>query len=237
MRGCLTVLVAGVAFLAILAWFALPPLAGAVVSTGLIASGLSGTGTTVEVTASPPYELLEFHADAVAIHSSDVSWRGIAASTLDLRLGGLDLGARTADSVSGRLDGVSVPIAGGTASVERMDLAGPSSAVKAILTVDAATATRLATQAIETAIGRPPTSVRLVAPDRVVVTVGDQQVDGTLGVDPSGSIIVTIPPFGHAVVADPSAEVPIVIESVSVAPGGAVTLGGTLDPHALGLSR
>jgi hypothetical protein len=237
MRGCLTVLVGGVAFLAILAWFALPPLAGAVVSTGLVASGLSGTGTTVDVTASPPYELLELHADAVEIHSTDVSWRGIVASTLDLRLGGLDLGARTADSVSGRLDGVSVPIAGGTASVERMDLSGPSSAVRAVLMVDAATANRLATGAVETAIGKPPTSVQLVAPDRAVVTVGDQRMEGTLGVDPSGAIIVTVPPFGHAVVADPSADVPLVIESVSVAPGGAVTLGGTLDPRALGLSR
>src|SRR5512142_93137 len=119
MRGCLTVLVAGVAFLAILGWFVLAPLAGAVIATGLVASGLSGSGTTVEVTASPPYELLSLHADAVDIHSSDVTWRGLSASTLDVRLIGLDLGARTAEAVRGRLDGVSIPTGGGNTSVER----------------------------------------------------------------------------------------------------------------------
>ena len=237
MRGCLTVLVTGVAFLALLAWFALPPLAGAVISTGLVVSGLSGTGTTVEVAASPPYEILSLHADAVDIHSTDVTWRGLSASTLDLRLTGLDLGARTAQSVTGRLDSVSIPTAAGTTAVERMDIAGPSDAVRVLLTVDAETATRLATTAVEDALGRAPTSVQLVAPDGVIVTIGDQRAVGTLSVDASGEIVVTVPPFGHAVVADPSADLPIVIASVSVAPSGQVVLGGTLDPVALGLSR
>ncbi len=237
MRGCLTVLVGGIVFLAVLAWFALPPLAGAVIATGLVASGLSGTGTTVEVTASPPYELLTLHADAVDIHSTDVTWRGITATTLDLRLTGLDLGARTAEAVTGRLDTLSIPTQAGTTAVERMDLAGPSSAVKVVLTVDPETAMRLASHAVETATGRAPTSVQLGAPDVITVTVGEQKAVGTLSVDPTGAIVVTIPPFGHAVLADPSAELPIVVGSVTVASGGEVVLGGTFDPIALGLSR
>jgi hypothetical protein len=237
MRGCLTVLVTGVAFLAILGWFVLAPLAGAVIATGLVASGLSGSGTTVEVSASPPYELLSLHADAVDIHSTDVTWRGLSASSLDLHLSRLDLGARTAAAVTGRLDGVSIPTAGGSTSVERMDLAGPSAAVKVLLTIDSQTATSLATHAVATAIGLDPTTVRLAAPDRVIVTVGDRQAVGTLTVAAGGEIVLTVPPFGHATIADPSADVPIVLGSVTVTPAGQLVLGGTLDPVALGLSH
>ncbi len=237
MRGCLIVLAAGVAFLAVLAWFALPPVAATVVAGGLATSGLSGTGTSVQVHASPPYELLDLHADAIDIASSDVSWRGISASGLTLHLSGVDLGARAAESVVGRLDGVSIPVADGSTPVERIDLAGPSSAIGATLALDPTTTSRLATAAVEKAIGRAPTAVQLIAPDRVVVTIGSQRADGRLLVDQSGAVVVSVPPLGTAVVADPATDLPLVLRSVAITPGGGATLIGTLDPRALGLSR
>jgi hypothetical protein len=234
MRGCLAILVMGLAFLVVLAWFVLPPIAGVAVSAGLIASGLSGHGTSVIVTASPPLELLAMRADAVEIRSTDVSWRGLDAATLAVRLDRVDLGARTAASVDGRLGDVSVPVSGGTIHVEVVALAGPGSSVTATLTVDAATATALAAAAVERAAGARPSSVALVAPDRVVVTVGALQVQGRLIID-GGALVLVIEPIGRVVVAEPASGLPFVVSSVAVDTGGPVRLVGTLDPRALGL--
>lgn len=235
-RGCLAVLVGGVVFLAVLAWFALPPLAGAVVTAGLATSGLSGTGTTVVVDASPPFELLDLHADAIEVHSTDVSWRGVEAATLELRLTGVDLGARTAVAVTGRLDGVTIPTSQGSTPVERIDLDGPSSSVQATLTLDSTTVARLAANAVETAIGRPATTIELQAPDRVIVTVGSQRVESQVVVE-NGALVIDVPPLGRAVLAEPSGDLPFLLRSVSILPGGGATLLGTVDPHALGLGH
>jgi hypothetical protein len=237
MRGCLTVLVGGVAFLAVLAWLALPRIAGVVVVAGLATSGLSGTDTRVEVDASPPYELLDLHADAIHVTSSSVSWRGMTAGSLDVRLTGVDLGGRTAAAVTGHLDGVSIPTSEGATSVDRIDLAGPSSAIRATLTLDAVTTARLAERAVERVVGQVATSVELVAPDRVLVAVQGRQAEGRLTVDAEGALVISVPPFGRTVVADPAADLPFVIDAVALETGGGATLSGTLDPRALGLSR
>ncbi|HYM83921.1 MAG TPA: hypothetical protein VEY67_07215 [Candidatus Dormibacteraeota bacterium] len=237
MRGCLTVLVGGLAFLAVLGWYALPVLAASLVTVTLATAGVSGTGTSVDVVASPPYELLAMHADEVDIVSSSVSWRGITAASMSVRLDGVDLGARTAASVTGRLASVSVPTGDGPLPVDSIALDGPSGSIRAVLALDAATVARLARAAAAQAIGREPTAVELGPPDHVIVTVGSQRSEGQLVVQPDGTIAISLPPFGSAVLADPAAGLPFRLEGVVVAPGGGVTLSGTIDPAALGLSR
>jgi hypothetical protein len=236
MRGCLAVLVLGIAFLAVLAWFALVPLAGAAVSVGLLTSGLSGKGTSVVVVASPPYELLTLRADAVEIRSTDASWRGLAAAELAIRLDGVDLGRRSAAAVTGRLGDVSVPLSDGTLPVESITLDGPSSAITATLTVDAATATRTVADAVERAVGTRPSSVALRAPDLVDVTVGTVRAGGRLIVA-GGALELLIQPVGRVDIVDPSAGSPLLLTSVAVDDGGPVRLVGRLDPGALGLGR
>lgn len=237
MRGCLVVLAAGLAFLAIIAWVALPPLAGTVVAAGLLASGLGGSGTSVQVEAAPPYELLDLRADSVRVRSSDVTWRGIDATSLDITLTGVDLGARTAETVTGRLDGASVPTMEGMTPIERIDLSGPSSSIRTTLTIDPQTAANLATRAVESAIEKSTTSVRLVRPDRVRIVADSVTVEGRLSIDPkTGALVVDLSPVGHAVLTQPSSELPLVLESVAVTADGGVTLTGTLDPRALGLA-
>ncbi len=236
MRGCLTILVGGLLFLLVLAWFALPAFSGGVILVGLAASGLSGTGTTVTVDASPPLELLTLHADAVHIRSSAVTWHGLDAATLALDLGDVELGSRTFKTLTGHLTDARLTTSDGETRIRTIDLTGSSERADAVLSVEPSVVATLATAAAERALGEPPSEVRLAAPDRVTASIGSRVVSGRLVVDQTGALVVELPAFGRAVVAQPGSDVPVRFTGVTIEADGGLTLRGTLDLAALGLS-
>ena len=109
MRGCLGVLIIAAIFVVAGAWFGGPPVAGALVTTGLTTAGLQSDDLDVDVDADPPLKLALGQADSVTIDATDVEWDGLHADTLELVLLDVDFLARTAAQVSGRLTGVELP--------------------------------------------------------------------------------------------------------------------------------
>ena len=126
MRGCLFVLVLAAALVAAIAWFGRPRSSPAVISGALQAAGYQSASTTITATADPPPRLLLGHADRVAIDASDVAWKALRARHLALTLDGVDLFARTADTVHGTIEGAEIADGrGGTAAASSIELAGP----------------------------------------------------------------------------------------------------------------
>jgi len=101
MRGCLSVLVIAALFVVVGAWFGGPPLASALVTTGLASSGLHAGHLDVKVQSDPPLGLALGRADRVVVSGTDVEWNGLTADTLDLTLNGVDFLGRRADQANG----------------------------------------------------------------------------------------------------------------------------------------
>lgn len=237
MRGCLFTLLLGVAVLVVGAWLLLPPLAAGVITAGLSAAGVQGSGTTVVVDASPPLELVVGRADSVHIGSTDVTWGDLRIGRLDLEARGVDLFARTTATLEGTLTSVRLVVAGGLdVDVASITIAGSSSAPTATLRIDAATVSRVATGAIETATGSRPERVALAAPDRVSVTVGGVTAAGRLLVDESGEVVVSIAGQPPVVVVPSGPGNPFRFTRATVGTGGGIVLDAILAPGALGLA-
>ena len=109
MRGCLGVLVIAVLFVVVGIWFGGPPIAAALVTTGLTSSGFHSDDLEVTVQADPPLSLALGRADRVVVSGTDVEWNGLTADTLDLTLHGVDLIGRSAAQANGVLTGVELP--------------------------------------------------------------------------------------------------------------------------------
>src|SRR5258705_598275 len=90
MRGCLSVLILAIAFLAVGVWFGGPPLASAVVRSTLTSTGFASDTLDVEVNADPPLTLAVGRAKAVDITATGVRWNGLRLATLELSLGSGD---------------------------------------------------------------------------------------------------------------------------------------------------
>ena len=238
MRGCLSFLVFVVLLVAALVWFAVPPLADLLVTQALGTAFEGSVGAHVE-TSFPP-SLLAFHADAVDISGSGVGPRGsgLEAATLRLRLEDVDLLARTARSVSGTLEGVTLPASAaptGFLVVPRIDLEGPAGAILAWATVPEEIVGPAVSTAIEREVGRAPDDVRLLAPDRIRVTMGPLRVEGRLIVrDGALRAALDVLPVEVTLI-DASETSPLKLAGAAVS-GSDLTLTGTLDPTALGLS-
>src|SRR5262245_39609935 len=136
MRGCLFVLLLGVALLAGLAWFGSGPLANAAIGAALGGSGFHAASSTISATADPPPRLLLGHAARVSVTGSDVDWRALHADRLSLTLDGVDLLSRTADSIHGSVDGASLDDGnGGTARASSIKFAGRADAADTTVVV------------------------------------------------------------------------------------------------------
>src|SRR6476659_8148791 len=108
MRGCLFVLLFAAIVIGSIAWFASAPIASTVVGAILNGSGFRAASSTITVAADTPPRLLLGQADRVAITATDVEWQSLRAARLSLTFDGVDLFARTATTIHGRLDDADV---------------------------------------------------------------------------------------------------------------------------------
>ena len=231
MRGCLSVLILAIAFLAVGVWFGGPPLASAVVRSTLNSTGFASDTLDVEVTADPPLTLAIGRAKSVAITATGVRWNGLRLATLDISLGSVDLVARAAATAEGRFGGVQLHGTGGQPILGDVQLSGSADAAQTTITVDAATVSTMALAAFEASYGIKPTSASLVAPDTIRVKVAGLTISGQLVVASDGSIGVVA--NGSTIrLVDPDPSLPFHLTGLAVT-SKALELRGTLDVGAL----
>lgn len=232
MRGCLFVMLAGVAVLVAVVWFAGPPLAGAAVGVALTSGGLSADEMTVDVESDPPLRLALGQADRVTVEADDVNWNDIRAGRLQVELRDVDLIARTVRTADGRLEGVQLEEAGedGEPLLMAMTFSGPADEALTAISIDRATAERLAAAAFEAEIGTPPESVDLVVPDTIRFSSGGQSVIGRLEVTTAGEL-QAVTPLGSVTLLE-SRGLPMELNDVSVGPVG-IEVTGLLDVSSL----
>ncbi len=233
MRGCLSFLIFVAVLLAVAGWIALPSLAGAAVTAGLSAAGVRSTATEVQVSADPPYELLTGHADRVVIRGDDVVRDGLAAGSMAVTLGDVGLVDRTAATVDGGLDDVTLRDASGrVVVVERIDLTGAASAAEARLLISSSDARTLAATSLGGA-GFGVTDIALEPPNGLSTTVLGRRVTGTLEVGADGAIHMTIPGLVTVPLVRPPDGLPIAFHSIVVGVDGSVLIGATVNVERL----
>jgi hypothetical protein len=237
-RGCLLILLLGAIVLGFGVYVGLPAAASAIVTAGVTAAGLQAGDTTVTVGSRPPTELLGLHADRVRIEAKHATFRGLKIGSLDVELADVAILDRTAGSVDGRLEAVTVPDLGGRPlTLAEITLSGGGKHVSASTTVGGAEAEALLADAIESALGVRPSSVALSAPNRLTVRLG-QTVHARLVVSAAGDLEAEIldgPEAGRTVVLLRSGgNLPIHLTSVRVTGAGDLRLTGDVAVPPLG---
>lgn len=231
MRGCLTILILAVVVVAVGLWVGAPPVAGALVASGIRSAGVGSDDLSVEVRADPPLELALGRADRVVIAGSDVDWNRLHADTLDLTLDDVDLIGRSAARANGRLTGVELPDVNPPGSGATVDLAGPGDAAVVTITFDRSTAEAIAAASFEQATGIRPSSTTLSEPNVIRFRAGQIDGSGAITIGPDGSLGVATPQ-GRVIVLGPGAADPIRLTDVEVESNGLV-LTGTVDVASL----
>ena len=210
MRGCLFILVTALAVLVGGVWIGGPPVASAIVTAGLGLTGFSADSTTITVEADPPTDLFGGRADRVRIVATDATLGGIRAGSMDLTLDDVGLVDRTAAFIAGDLENVVLGSAAGPISVASIAIDGPGDGAGAVVRMDAGVFEAAAARSLEAALGQAPTSVRLVAPNRLALVVSGISTSADLGVADGGDLVATGPPFlGGAI---------ILVEAASMSP-------------------
>jgi hypothetical protein len=231
MRGCLSVPILAAVFVVAGAWFGGPPIAAALVTTGLGASGLHSDDLDVRVEADPPLELALGRADRVVVDATDAEWNGLRAAKLDLVLRDVDFIGRTAGNTNGRLTGVELPNVDPPGSKATIEISGPGDSAVATVTIDGRTVEAMAIEAFEQKLGVRPTSAKLTPPNVIRVQAGPVEVAGAVTVGPGGSLGVSTA-LGTVTVLEPSPSLPYQLTSASVE-GDSLVLTGTLDVRRL----
>lgn len=239
MRGCLFTLALGAVALALLVVVGLPRLAAGLITGAVTAAGLEADDTTVTVSSDPPTDLLGLHADRVRIRATDAVFRGVEIGALDIALSDVAILDRTADAVVGRLSDVSLRNIGARrVALDTITLGGSADEVTASAVVAGAEAETLIADAVETGLGVRPDDVRVTAPDRVVVVVGDVRSRGRVLVTDAGDLVARMtdgPAEGRDLVLLRAGEdVPIRLQSIAVDDDGTVRLDGVLTVGLLG---
>jgi hypothetical protein len=237
-RGCLFTLLLGGIVVAFLVVVGLPPVAAGILTAGLTAAGLQADDTTVTVSSNPPTDLLTLHADTVHVSASDATFRGMEIGELDLALGDVNILDRTAGTLDGELRDVTIRVQGGEqVTLDRIVLAGDLGHVTTTTTISRADAEALVADAVERQTGVRPTSVRLVAPDRVTVRAGIT-VKGRLAVTDAGNLVLVVDAGAlagtQAMLVRGGQDVPIRLTSVQATEDGALRLTGDLTIGLLG---
>lgn len=230
MRGCLFVLLLGLAVLAGVAWLGGPPIAGIVVTTTLTAGGLTAETLDVDVESDPPIAVAIGRVDLLTITGTNVAWNDIAASSMELELTDVDLVGRTAEDTAGRFVDVVIESPDDEPVLVDIDFAGPADAADTTIAIDRASIQRLAAGAFETQLGIVPESVDLVGPDTIRFSAAGQSVDGRLSVTASGAVEARTP-LGTFEVLD-GGGLPLEITDLAVGPGG-LEITGLLDVASL----
>jgi hypothetical protein len=230
-RGCLFVLLVGVALIAGVAWFGAAPLASAAIGAALRGSGFQAGSSTVSVSADPPPRLLLGHADRVEISGSDVVWKGLRAGRLALTLTDVDLLRRTAGNLRGTIDGAELDTGPGSPAMDAsVRLEGPADAAIAAITVPAS-AVRAAVLAALQDTNAAITDVRLVSPDRLRLVTPLGSVEGQFVISGDRDLGIATP-LGTVTVLGIGPSLPLRLVDVSVA-DGALHLDGLLDVETL----
>ncbi len=238
MRGCLFTLLLGAIVIGFLVVAGLPALMGGILTAGVAAAGLVADDTTVTVSSSPPTDLLGLHADTVRVTATDATFRGMRIGAFDLALGDVAILGRSAATVDGELRKVTIPTPDGPdLAVERIVLLGSGEDISTTTTISNQEAEALVRLAIEAELGVRPSSVRLEAPDRLVIKAG-VTLSGRLDVTRGGDLVVRI----DGALADPGplvllrggTDLPITLGSVLVTGAGDLQVTGDLAIDPLG---
>jgi hypothetical protein len=235
-RGCLFTVVLAAAVVALIVLIGLPAVAAGLLTAGVRAAGLQANDLTVNLTADPPWDLLGLHAGRVRVRATSATFRGLQIGALDVTLLDVSILGRSANGVAGRLAGVTVPnVAGQPLGLEAINLAGGGDQVTASTTVAAADARALvaAEVASVTGVSVPASSVRLIAPDTVVVKAG-VTVTAILSVDGGGNLVATAAGSTTVTLLRAGEDVPMRFTSVKVDAQGNLDLTGDLAVSLLG---
>jgi hypothetical protein len=225
-RGCLVtnVFLLGIGLLA--TWFLLPPLMGTATQGALAATGFQADSTTVTVSADPPPKLLTLKADRIRIQATNLSYRGLSATSADITLDDVAFADRTFKTVAGTLKSVRYqPDSGPELAAPLVRLSGPANRIRATVTMPAVDAEALAIAAVEGGTGITPRSVVLSGRDRIQVDVGGLVVTARLAVRDDGALTLEPPtanPMGSIALVTPGPDAPFRVESFDVVDGGLV---------------
>lgn len=229
MRGCLFVLVIGLAFLALGSWFAAPPLTALAVGASLDAAGFdTADAPSIVVDFGSPGDLLAGRARSVRVSTTEgraqgVSWRAatIALTHVELIGGGfatvdIDLDAPTFDAGPGaaRLGAL------------RLTTRGSSRSADTRITISSEQLVQVGRDAFLERFGAVPEGMALRPPDILTGTLRGVpfgavlRVDsGTLIVDPDTAAAPTVELFR------PAGDVPFRMEAVAIEAGNLVIIG------------
>ena len=213
--------------------------AAGLVTAGLSAAGLVADDTTVTVSSDPPTDLIGLRADTVRVTATDATFRGLEIGSMDLTLGGVAVLDRTAGTVDGELRDVTVSGTGGRRfTLDRITLQGGADGITTTTVVPGAAVEAMIADAVEAQAGVRPSSVELVAPDRVAVRVAGATLRGTFAVDDGGDLVIRGDDgFGGArelTLVRGGEDLPIELTSVRVTRDGALRLTGDLAVGILG---
>jgi hypothetical protein len=242
MRGCLFILAMGGVVLALVMTLAVPAFAASLIGASLNAAGLESDDTRVEVVGDGPLGLLGGTATTVRVQADNATFRNMAIASLDITLRNVSLISRTAEGLTGRLDGVVVPGDRGAAGddgirLRRIVLDGSTANVQVVALVDAAEVLVLVSDGVQDAIGLRPRDVRLDGADRLTIDLTLLQVRGSLAINEAGALVLRASegPFagiGGITLFEPGPSVPLRLSAVRVVPGG-LELTGRLTERLL----
>jgi hypothetical protein len=237
-RGCLFTLMLGAIVIAFLVIVGLPALAGAILKVGVSAAGLVADDTAVTVTSSPPTDLLGLHADTVRVTATDATFRGMRIGALDLALGDVRILDRSVAVVDGELRDVTILTPDGRdLAVETIALLGGGDQITTTTVISNREARSAVSAAVEAELGVRSSSVRLEAPDRLVIKAG-VTITGRLAVTRAGNLVLRpdepLQDGAPIVLLRGGEDIPIELTSVLVTDGGDLQLTGDLVVDLLG---
>jgi hypothetical protein len=230
-RGCLFILLIGAVALGSVAWIGAPPAASAVIQAALESGGYRAASGSVRATSDPPPKLLLGRADRVEIDGLDVDFRTFHAASLELVLTDVDVVAKTAGGVSGRIEDAELRTTDGVAAVADVAIDGSGQSAAATITVDGTTVDRIVRETFGGEFGVAVTGVALVAPDVLRISSGATTVEGSLEVDSAGAIALRTV-LGSSTILSLDPSFPLRFVAVGVAAGD-LRINATLDTGAL----
>jgi hypothetical protein len=233
MRGCLFTLVLGAVVIGALLLFALPRVLEGVITASLTTAGFHARETGVRLEQDDPLSLIGLKADRVTIDAVDATIGDLDAGAVHLVLEDVDLGTRAADAVTGTLSDVATVSAGDPIDIPEIRLAGDTTKLEAVASIDASDVEAIVTERVTAALGEPPTDVRIEAPNVMTITVRGFPVTGTLLVDETGALRLSLsdPISTDLVILEPKATL-MDLRAVRVA-GDRLVLEGDVDVSTL----
>ena len=233
MRGCLFTLVLGAVVIGALLVFALPRVLEGVITASLTTAGFQARETSVRLEQDDPLSLIGLKADRVTIDAVDATIGDLDAGAVHLVLEDVDLGTRAADAVTGTLSDVATVSAGDPIDIPEIRLAGDTTKLEAVASIDASDVEAIVTERVTAALGEPPTDVRIEAPNVMTITVRGFPVTGTLLIDETGALRLSLsdPISTDLVILEPKATL-MDLRAVRVA-GDRLVLEGDVDVSTL----